>query len=120
MDSKTLHLTEAVAALLLSGSRTFSGDHPITTFAFGVIYQETSSQCPTSEVLLPYRLTVDGPTRTLRMSEDGSRISPDVETIRSVDELERMTITVRRVAYTPPGRCPSLSRDGKACRDEVK
>lgn len=131
MDSRTLNLTEAVATLLLNGSSELSGDCPITSFGFSVIYQETSSQCPPSETLLPFRLVVDVPTRTLQLMEDVEQDRFDVATIRSVDELERMVIpcdesrTRRRdVAILFPEMSKRVemksSEDVSACLREVQ
>lgn len=131
MDSRTLHLSEAVATLLLNDSSELSGDRPVTSFGFGIMYQETSSQCPPSETLIPFRLLVDVPTHTLQLMEDVEQDRFDVETIRSVDELERMVIpcdesrTRRRdVAIIFPEMSKRVemksSEDVSACLREVQ
>lgn len=130
LGTKTVHLTEAIATLLLGSSTDLSGERPPRDFVFGVIYQETASQCPIPETLLSYRLVVDAVSRTLRM-EDSTEETFDTEDVLSVDELERMTIpcdasrTRRRdVAALFPEmakrvECKS-SEDASACLREVQ
>jgi len=91
LGTKTIHLTEAIATLLLGGDTDLSGERPPRDYMFGVIYQETSSQCPIPETLLSYHLVVDALTRTLRL-EDSIDEAFDTDDVLSVDELERMTI----------------------------
>lgn len=91
-DSKTLQIMGAVTTLLLKGETYLSKDCSNTTFAFGVTYNETSSQCPSPETLTPYRLFVDVPNRSLVLVKDVEQKTFKVETIRSVDELEQMVI----------------------------
>lgn len=130
LGTKTIQLTEAIATLLLGGSTDLSGERPPRDFVFGVIYQETSSQCPISETLLSYRLVVDVLSRTLRL-EDSTEETFDTDDILSVDELERMTIpcdpsrTRRRdVATLFPEMAKRVefksSEDTSACLREVQ
>lgn len=91
LGAKTIQLTEAIAALLLGSSTDLSGERPHREFVFGVIYQETASQCPISETLVSYRLLVDVLPPTLRL-EDSTEETFDTGDVLSVDELERMTI----------------------------
>ena len=90
VDTKTIHLTEAIATLLLGSSTDLSGERPIHEFVFGALYQESSSQCPVPESLLSYRLVIDAVSQKLRMQDSEEHF--DTEEIFSIDELERMTI----------------------------
>jgi hypothetical protein len=130
LGTKTVQLTEAIATLLLGSSTDLSGEHPLRDFGFGVIYQETSSQCPIPETLLSYRLVVDVLQRTLRL-EDSTEETFDTDDVISVDELERMTIpcdpsrTRRRdVAMLFPEMAKRVefksSMDTSACLREVQ
>lgn len=130
LGTKTIHLTEAIATLLLGSSSDLSGERPPSDFVFGVIYQETSSQCPIPETLLSYRLVVDALSRTLRL-EDSTEETFDTDDVISVDELERMTIpcdasrTRRRdVAALFPEMAKRVefksSEDTSACLREVQ
>jgi len=130
LGTKAIHLTEAIAALLLGSSTDLSGECPVRDFVFGVIYQETSSQCPIPETLLSYRLVADALSRTLRL-EDSTEETFDTDDVLSVDELERMTIpcdasrTRRRdVAAMFPEMAKRVelksSNDTSACLREVQ
>lgn len=130
LGTKTIQLTEAIATLLLGNSTDLSGERPPRDFVFGVIYQETSSQCPIPETLLSYRLVVDALSRTLRL-EDSTEETFDADDVLSVDELERMTIpcdasrTRRRdVAVLFPDMAKRVelksSEDTSACLREVQ
>ena len=130
LGTKTTHLTEAIATLLLGSCTDLSGERPTHNFVFGVIYQETSSQCPIPETLLSYRLVVDALSRTLRL-EDSTEETFDTDDILSVDELERMTIPCdasrsrrRDVAALFPEMAKRVelksSEDTSACLREVQ
>jgi hypothetical protein len=130
LGTKTIQLTEAIATLLLGNSTDLSGERPPRDFVFGVIYQETSSQCPIPETLLSYCLVVDALSRTLRL-EDSTEETFNTDDVLSVDELERMTIpcdasrTRRRdVAALFPEMAKRVelksSEDTSACLREVQ
>ena len=130
LGTKTTQLTEAIATLLLGNSTDLSGERPHRDFVFGVIYQETASQCPIPETLVSYRLVVDVLQRTLHL-EDSTEETFDTEDVISVDELERMTIpcdssrTRRRdVALLFPEMAKRVelksSEDTSACLREVQ
>tara|TARA_B110001450_G_scaffold185665_1_gene173709 strand:- start:27753 stop:29570 length:1818 start_codon:yes stop_codon:yes gene_type:complete len=130
VDTKTIHLTESVSSLLLGICTNMTGERPINTYVFGVLYQESASQCPVPESLISYRLTVDALSRTLRI-EDSVEDGFDTEEIMCVDELERMTIPcdasrTRRqdVAVLFPEMAKRVelksSQDTSACLREVQ
>ena len=131
VDAKVVHVTESIATLLTGSSR-LSGDRPQECFSFGIVYQESSSQCDVSENLIAYHLVPEVMTRTLRFmeAEEEERFECD-ETVLSVDELERMTIPCdpsrtrrREVAILFPEMAKRVelksSNDTSACLRELQ
>ena len=98
--TRTEDIVQAITTLL-APSVDLSGERPTLTYSFGIIYQESSSQCPVEETLLAYKMYADAATKTIRLEEDAD-VQFKVDDVLSVDELERLTIPchesrVRRV-----------------------